>query len=145
MFQQSSDDEFERSATGGTRHLFALDSFRFLDVLDDDGVIHHFVLELTDPGAPPAVYRTDRATMYEMMARFLSGEHEKQESGSADSLTHAALLDVLEIARTWARSGKTDFDFVDLDDLEFEFDESDGLVEFEFDDEEGDWEEKRTP
>jgi len=128
MFRHTTQDDLETAAAVGTRQLFALGEFRFIDTLDDDGMIHQFVLESVEPGETPDVYRTDRETMYEMMARFLSGEQEKRDSGSDESITHGTLLEVLGIARTWARSGKTDFAFIDLDDFEMEFEVDAGEV-----------------
>jgi hypothetical protein len=121
MFRQSSDAEFQGRAEGGTRHLFRIDSFEFFDVIDDEGVLHHFVLEHIEDDET-AAYEVDRHTMYEFMARYMAGEFEKRQYNLSISPTHQALLDALEMALAGARSGETDFTFDDLDDTDFDLD-----------------------
>ncbi|HEX2187927.1 MAG TPA: hypothetical protein VHG51_03465 [Longimicrobiaceae bacterium] len=111
MFRERSGDEHERGSEGGKRHLFALAGFELHDALDAEGRMRHFVLEPEGD----RVYEADRATMYELMARFLAGEYEKVEYGLERSPAHEALLDLLEIATARARSGDGDFT---LDELE---------------------------
>jgi hypothetical protein len=129
MFRLSSETEYEGRSEGGIRHLFALDSFAFYDALDEDDQVRQFVLERSEEGGDPGIYETDKATMYEFMARYLAGEYEKREYRLEHSPTHAALLDALEIALARARSGETEFSFEDLDELDFEFDEDGGVEE----------------
>lgn len=122
MFRQRTEDQHIASSEGGVRHLFVLDHFEFHDTLDDEGAVHHFVLEFADDEeeGEPAAYETDRATMYELMARYLAGEYEKEEYDLDISPAHEALLDLLEMAAARARSGEFDFS---LEDLEEEFGE----------------------
>lgn len=116
MFRERSEDEYERGSEGGRRHLFALAGFTFQDALDAEGRMRHFVLEAEREGEDDArPYEADRATMYELMARYLAGEYEKAEYGMERSPAHEALLDLLEIATARARSGDGDFS---LDELE---------------------------
>lgn len=117
MFRQRTEDEHVASAEGGVRHLFVLDHFEFHDTLDEEGEIHHFVLEYADEEeVEPAAYETDRATMYELMARYLAGEYEKEEYDLERSPAHEALLDLLEMAAARARSGEFDFSLEDLEE-----------------------------
>jgi len=135
MFRQSSETEYEGRSVGGSRHLFAIDSYEFFDVLDEEGKLHHFIIEHGDDEEGPAVYQTDRANMYEFMARFLAGEYEKREYELQNSPAHGALLDGLELALAAARSGQTGFSF---DDLEWDEDEEDDQDEEDFEMEGGD-------
>jgi len=128
MFRQSSETEYEGRSVGGSRHLFAIDSYEFFDVLDEEGKLHHFIIEHGDEEEGPAVYQTDRANMYEFMARFLAGEYEKREYDLQKSPAHGALLDALELALAAARSGQTGFSFDDLewdDEVDDDEDEED--------------------
>jgi len=115
MFQMISADESDKKSEGGTRPLFTLGHFEFRDALDGEGGLHHFVLESSETAEEPAVYETNRATMYEFMARYLAGEYEKREYELERSPAQEALLDTLEIAAARARSGEIDWEFDDLD------------------------------
>ena len=67
MFQMISADESDKKSEGGTRPFFTLGHFEFRDALDGEGGLHHFVLESSETAEEPAVYETNRATMYEFM------------------------------------------------------------------------------
>lgn len=127
MFRQSSDAEHEEMSEGGTRYLFQLDHYGFSDTLDGHGYLHFFVVEESDNG--PAYYETDQEVMYELMARYLAGVYEKSHYEMERSPTHAALMDVLELATARARSGDPGFAFEDGEDLEEaeEVEEPDGF------------------
>lgn len=119
MFRQSSEVEYEEMAQGGTRYLFRMDHYHFSDTLDGDGYLHYFVSE--ESGDEAAVYETDHDTMYEFMARYLAGVYEKTHYEMVRSPTHAALMDLLELATARARSGDPAFSFdvvEEMDDIE---------------------------
>ena len=115
MFRLSSESEHETRSQGGTRYLFALGHYECHDTMDGEGELHHFVVDTGGDGAESPVYETDRATMYELMARYLAGEYEKREYRLERSPAQDALLDTLEIAAARARGGETTFVFDDLD------------------------------
>jgi hypothetical protein len=114
MFRLSSESEHETRSQGGTRYLFALGHYECHDTMDGEGELHHFVVDTGGDGAESPVYETDRATMYELMARYLAGEYEKREYEMERSPAHEALLDTLEIAAARARAGESEFSFDDL-------------------------------
>lgn len=126
MFRKSSEPEFEQGTEGGTRFLFQLDSFSFQDAIDGKGALRHFVIEHSYE--EPLRYETDRGSMYELMARFLAGEYEKEEYDLEISPAHEALLDLLELATARARGGDDDFSLEQMDgveELEEELEEED--------------------
>lgn len=118
MFRQISDTAYGERSGGGVRHLFRLGHFEFHDTLDDDGMIHHFLIESPEDGEEPVIHQTDQPTMYELLARYLAGEHEKKEYEMERSPTHEALLDLLELATARARSGESDFTIEELEEEE---------------------------
>lgn len=120
MFQQCSEDHYAACSESGVRHLFRLGQYQFQDTLDDEGDLHHFVLETTGDSDETLRYEVDYATMYELMARFLAGEYEKEQYHLDRSPGHEALADALEMATARARAGETEFDFDDLDRGEVE-------------------------
>jgi hypothetical protein len=131
MFRQTADEEYEEKSAGGARYLFRVGHFEFLDTLDAEGEFHRFVLELNEEGSDPTAYEADMATMYELMARYLAGEYEKEEYNLDISPAHDALLDALELLAARSRSGETEItlgafdeeDFDDDDDLDEDFEE----------------------
>ncbi len=134
MFRLSSEDEFQTFSEGGTRFLFALDHFDFLDTLDGEGALHQFVIHAgEDEEEEPTVYETDAATLYELMARYLAGEYEKREYDLESSPGHGALLDVLEIATARARAGETEFSLAELEGDDYEDEELEEEEELEDD------------
>lgn len=145
MFRLSSESEHEARSQGGTRYLFALGHYECHDTMDGEGELHHFVVDTGGAGAETAVYETDRATMYELMARYLAGEYEKREYDMERSPAHEALLDTLEIAGARARAGESEFSFDDLGIAEDwdEIDEDGEPVEDDFEDEDEEGEEGR--
>jgi DNA-directed RNA polymerase specialized sigma24 family protein len=131
MFRQSSGDEYDTSSEGGRRYLFGIAHYEFHDTLDEQGRMHQFVVEAGEEEEEPRVYETDPPTMYELMARYLAGEYEKEEYEMERSPAQEALLDALELATARARSGDTGFTFddleeIDYDDEPFEDEEEDG-------------------
>lgn len=124
MFRQSSDAEHEELSEGGTRYLFQLDHYGFRDTLDGHGYLHFFVVEETEED--PAYYETDRLAMYEFMARYLAGLYEKTHYDMERSPTHAALMDVMEMATARARAGDSAFAFEDAEaESEGDFEDED--------------------
>lgn len=109
MFRKCSETEFDELSEGGTRYLFQLDNFDFRDTLDGEGYLHFVVVEESD--GDPTFYEADQEVMYEFMARYLAGEYEKIHYEMELSPTHAALLDVMEMASARARSGDPSFTF----------------------------------
>jgi hypothetical protein len=118
MFRRISEREYEERSAGGVRHLFRIDHFVLQDGLDDEGALHHCVIESGDDGDAAGWYLADRATMYEFLARYLAGEYEKKEYELARSPAHETLLDILEEAAARARSGETDFDITEIEEGE---------------------------
>lgn len=119
MFRQCTEDEYAQGAEGGIRYLFALDGFEFQDALDEEGRLRHFVLEGGEDDGEPAFYEADQPTMYELLARYLSGEYEKEAYDLERSPAHEALLDLLELATARARSGDSDFSLDELEEGEY--------------------------
>lgn len=113
MFRQRGDREYEESSAAGVRELFSLGPFVFEDTMDGEGGLHHFVL--STGAEDPACYEADRETMYELMARYLAGEHEKRAYSLGRSPGHESLLDLLEMATARARGGETELSFEDLE------------------------------
>jgi hypothetical protein len=135
MFRQTADEEYEEKSAGGTRYLFRVGYFEFLDTLDAEGEFHRFVLELNEAGSDPTAYEADPATMYELMARYLAGEYEKEEYNLDISPAHDALLDALELLAARSRSGETDITLGPFDEEDFDDDlEDDFENDFEDDD-----------
>ena len=134
MFRQCTEAEFDEISEGGTRYLFRLDHYELRDTLDGEGYLHFVVVE--SPQGDPVFYEADQEVMYEFMARYLAGEYEKVHHEMQRSPTHAALLDVLEMATARARSGDSHFSFDQVDE-----DEAGELEELEGSDEE--WREDR--
>jgi hypothetical protein len=134
MFRRCSDDEFDERSSAGTRPLFRVGSFVFQDTMDGEGGLHHMVIEKDDEAA---AYEMDQPTMYEMVARYLAGEYEKEAYELEHSPAHHALLDLLEMAAARARSGECEFTIADLDgsseDIE-DFGDEDELDDREEDD-----------
>jgi hypothetical protein len=123
MYRKSSDEEYEQGSAAGTRHLFTLGHFEFLDAMDGEGELHHFVLDSSESDEGAGIFETDQMAMYEFMARFLAGEYEKREYRLERSPAQDALLDTLEIAAARARAGETTFVFDDLDAEEWDEEE----------------------
>jgi hypothetical protein len=118
MFRRCSEPEYEELSEGGVRYLFQMDHLSFRDTLDGEGFLHFFVVEEADE---PQFYESDQEVMYELMARFLAGEFEKAHYEMERSPTHAALMDVLELASARARAGDASFSFDhEMEDLEEE-------------------------
>jgi hypothetical protein len=132
MFRLCSDEEFDEQSSAGTRPLFRVGSFVFQDTMDGDGHLHHMVIEQDEDAA---AYALDGATMYELVARYLAGEYEKEAYELDHSPAHHALLDLLEQAAARARSGDSDFSVADLDGSGEE------LIDFE----EEEWEDEGAP
>lgn len=120
MFRLSTEAEHEELSEGGTRYLFRLDHFEFRDTLDGHGYLRFFVVEQGEPA--PSYYETDQEAMYEFMARYLAGLFEKTHYEMERSPTHAALMDVMELATARARSGDPGFSFEEADPLDGEDD-----------------------
>lgn len=131
MLRERSEEEYEAASEGGVRQLFTLGPYQFRDTLDGEDGFHHFVLEPGAGGVEGAVYETDGDTMYELMARYLAGEYEKEAYRMERSPGHQALLDLLELATARARSGETDFSLEDLERGEVEVIDEDPLHEGE--------------
>jgi hypothetical protein len=125
MLRQRSDEEYQTSAAGGTRNLFQLGQYEFHDTLDDEEVMHHFILEAAAGDEDRQAYEVDRETMYEFMARYLAGLYELEKYALEQSPSHNTLLDLLEIAAARARSGETEFSWDEFDRAESEVLESD--------------------
>ena len=123
MFKQCTEDEYAQGSEGGTRYLFALDGFEFHDTMDEEGRLHHFVLESGEDEEEPAIYEADQPTMYELMARYLAGEYEKEAYELERSPAHEALLDLLELATARSRSGDSGFSLDELEEGEYEEEE----------------------
>jgi hypothetical protein len=113
MFRRCTDEQAEERSSAGARPLFRVGSFVFQDSMDGDGRLHHLVVEDDEEGG---VYEADQATMYELVARYLAGEYEKEAYDLEHSPAHHALLDLLELAAARARGGEWDFTVSDLDD-----------------------------
>jgi hypothetical protein len=131
MFRKTSDEEFERSASAGTRPLFTVGSFVFQDTMDAEGTLHHFIVEHGEDEEDPVPYETDRSTMYELVARYLAGEYEKEAYELEQSPGHHALLDLLELAAARSRSGDTNFSLTELDGIAEELIDEDELEDEE--------------
>lgn len=136
MFSHVSEEAYDSGSEGGTRYLFGMNHYEFHDTLDEDGLPRHFVLEYDEHDT--RFYEVDRTSMYECMARYLAGEYEKREYEMEESPTHAALLDLLELATAKARMGDSDFTLDDIaqeeldeDDEGEEYDEFDADEEYE--------------
>lgn len=127
MFRHCPEPEYDELSEGGTRYLFRLDHFEFRDTLDGEGFLHFFVTE--NAADETIAYETDQASMYEFMARYLAGAYEKDHYQMERSPTHAALLDVMEIATARARSGDPGFSFDHAEDGAEEMDGADGADE----------------
>ena len=112
MFRPLTDDAYEAISSAGTRPLCTVGPFVFQDALDEAGALHHVVLE---HGEEDAAYKADQATMYELLARYLAGEYEKEAYELDQSPAHHTLLDLLELAGARARSGDTEFSLSELD------------------------------
>ncbi|HYW09670.1 MAG TPA: hypothetical protein VE913_22090 [Longimicrobium sp.] len=141
MFRQTADEEYEAKSAGGTRYLFRVGHFEFLDTIDAQAEFHRFVLELNEAGSDPTAYEADPATMYELMARYLAGEYEKEEYNLDISPAHDALLDALELLAARSRSGETDITLGAFDEEDFEDDDLDE----EFDEDEDEDEDEDAP
>jgi hypothetical protein len=126
MFRRCSEEEQEERSSAGTRPLFTVGSFVFLDGLDAEGHLHHLVMERDEDAA---AYELDQATMYELVARYLAGEYEKEAYELEQSPGHHALLDLLEVATARARAGLPDLSLAELDGEAGELDEEDGEEE----------------
>jgi hypothetical protein len=124
MFRQLSDTEYEAFSAGGVRHLFRIDHWELQDALDEEGGLHHCLIESTATDEEVSAYVADQPTMYEFLARYLAGEYEKREYRLARSPAHETLLDILEEAAARARNGESDFAIEELvedgETLEFE-------------------------
>lgn len=141
MFSHVSEEAYDSGSEGGTRYLFGMNHYEFHDTLDEDGLPRHFVLEYDEHDT--RFYEVDRGSMYECMARYLAGEYEKREYEMDESPTHAALLDLLELATAKARMGDSDFTLDDIaqeeldeddegyEELDEEYEEVDGAEEDE--------------
>lgn len=114
MFKQRSEQEYETGSNGGVRHLFSIGPYEFHDTMNEEGSLHHFIL---DPGEDdgPGIYEVDQPTMYEFMARFLAGHYEIEKYHLEHSPGHDALLDVLEMASARARAGESGFSWDEFD------------------------------
>ena len=113
MLRHCTESDFDEMSEGGTRYLCKLDHYDFRDTLDGEGFLHFVVAEETE--GEPQYYEADQEVMYEFMARYLAGEYEKEHYEMQRSPTHAALLDVLEMATARARSGDPGFTFDEVD------------------------------
>ena len=113
MFRLCSDDQFEERSSAGTRPLFEIGPFSFQDALDETGALHHLIVESAEEGR--TAYEADQATMYELVARYLAGEYEKEAYELEQSPAHHELLDLLELAGARARTGDHDFTLSELE------------------------------
>lgn len=113
MFRKTSEDAYEALSSAGTRPLFSVGHFVFEDTMDGDGRFHHFIIEHAED--EEFLYEADQPVMYELVARYLAGEYEKNAYELEYSPGHHALLDLLELAAARARAGETDFDLSELD------------------------------
>ena len=113
MFRLINEEVYEQASSAGTRPLFTVGHFVFEDAMDGEGRLHHVVVEHGED--EDFVYEADQPVMYELVARYLAGEYEKDAYELDHSPGHHALLDLLELATARARSGETDFDLAELD------------------------------
>lgn len=114
MFRLRDVTEYETGSEAGVRHLFRLGTYEFQDTLDEAETFHRFILDSSSEEAGLVVYEVDTETMYEFMARYLAGVYEKGEYRMEQSPSHAALLDLLEIATARARAGETEFNLDEI-------------------------------
>jgi hypothetical protein len=132
MLRERSAEEYGDLSAAGVRHLFRIGGYRFEDVVDGEGVLHHIIGEDgAGPGGSACTYEVDRDTMYEFAARYLAGLYELEKYELDESPGHVELLDVLEIATARARGGEFDFSWE-------EFDAADAELIGEGEDEDGD-------
>jgi len=121
MLRQRSADEYGDLSEAGVRHLFRIGGYRFEDVVDGKGVLHHFIGEDgAGPDGADCTYEVDRDTMYEFAARYLAGLYELERYDLDESPGHVELLDALEIATARARAGEPDFSWEEFDAVDAE-------------------------
>lgn len=109
--QKLSQEEFNRSTEGGTRHLFELDTniglFVFFDAEDEDGVVSYMVLHYEEDNEDPVgCYSFELKDFYEFTALYLSDlgfeqedqEQEEEEYGPIHHLAHL-LFHIVEEGR----------------------------------------------
>jgi hypothetical protein len=103
--QKLNQDDFEKAAAGGTRHLFELDTnigyFIFLDAADEDGVISYLVLQYEEENEEPAAcYSFRLEDFYEFTALYLNdmelndemNDEEAEENEEYGPIHHLAHL-----------------------------------------------------
>ncbi|CRK81650.1 cytosolic protein [Neobacillus massiliamazoniensis] len=100
QIQKLNQEDFDKAAAGGTRHLFELDTnigfFVFFDAEDADGVVSYLVLQYEEESEEPSgCYSFKLEDFYEFMALYLNDlefsdetEEEDEEYGPIHHLAH---------------------------------------------------------